>query len=285
MIIDMHTHIFPDAIADRAVSRLRAGSHTRAFLDGRGASLRESALQAGIDLSVVLPVATSAHQVEHINLRAVKIRETEAETRVTSFGAAHPEDPDWKKHLDQAAAAGLQGIKIHPPYQEVDADDPRYLRILNRAGELGLLVVTHAGLDVGLPGAEQSTPEKLRRALRAVGPVRLICAHMGGWGCWERVCDALCDTSARIDTSFSLGPMTPAGDGYPWTEKTLARLDPETFCAMIRAFGADRVLFGTDSPWSDQAGEVQAFRRLPLTEEEKTLILGENARLLLGKHG
>ena len=281
MTIDFHTHTFPDAIADRALNKLRAGSHTHTFLDGRLSSLHSSLLRAGMDLCVVMPVATSAHQVEHINERAARVRETEKETRITSFGAAHPDDPDWKKHLDQAAASGLRGIKIHPPYQGVDADDPRYLRILSRAGELGLIVMTHAGLDVGLPGAEQSTPDKLRRALRAAGPVRLICAHMGGWGCWESVCDALCDTSAMIDTSFSLGPMTPAGDGYPWTERTLARLEPDAFCAILRAFGAQRVLFGTDSPWSGQAEEVRAFRSLPLTGEEKALILGENACRLL----
>ena len=97
----------------------------------------------------------------------------------------------------------------------------------------------------------------------------------------QLACDALCDTSAMIDTSFSLGPMTPAGDGYPWTERTLARLEPDAFCAILRAFGAQRVLFGTDSPWSGQAAEVRAFRSLPLTGEEKALILGETACRLL----
>ena len=282
-IIDFHTHTFPDRVADRALAKLRAGCHTRSFTDGTAAGLRASMDRAGIDLSVVLPVATSAAQVAHINDRAIEAHRRAGETGLDSFGAAHPGDPDWRGELDRLAAAGVRGIKIHPPYQGVDLDDLRYLRVLDRAGELGLLVVTHAGLDVGLPGAEQSTPEKIRRAIDAVGPVKLICAHMGGWKCWEDVCALLAETGVWLDTSFSLGPMTPCGDGYPWRPEALNRLDSEAFCGMIRLFGAARVLFGTDSPWSDQADALARFRALPLTEDEKTAVLGGNAeKLLLG---
>ena len=51
---------------------------------------------------------------------------------------------------------------------------------------------------------------------------------------------------------------------------------------IIRCFGTDRVLFGTDSPWSSQADTLQAVRALPLTEEEKAAILYGNAAGLLG---
>ena len=282
MRIDMHTHTFPDSIAEKAVRSLQAGSHTARFSDGTAAGLQASSRQAGLDLSVVLPVATAARQVSHINSRAALTRQQEGTLGITSFGAAHPDDPDWRNELDRVASAGLRGIKIHPPYQGVDIDDPRYLRILERAGELNLLVVTHAGLDIGLPGAAHAVPEKIRSALRQAGPVRLICAHMGGWRCWERVCDLLADTSVCLDTAFSLGRITPAGDGYPWQAEELQMLNPEEFCKLIRAFGADRILFGSDSPWADQAAEVKALLQLPLTEAEQTAVLGGNAARLLG---
>ena len=282
-IIDFHTHIFPDRIAERALGKLSAASHTRVFADGTAAGLRASMTRAGVDLSVVLPVATAAGQTAHINERAAETHRRAAETGIDSFGAAHPDDPDWERELKKLKAAGVKGIKIHPPYQGVDLDDPRYLRILEKAGELGLTVVTHAGLDVGLPGAEQAAPDKILRAVKAAGPVRLVCAHMGGWKRWDEVRRLLADTEVYLDTSFCLEPMAPNGDGYPWREEELRRLDEEAFRDMARLFGAERILFGTDSPWEDQAEEVKRIRRLDLTEAEKEAVLGGNAERLLAE--
>ncbi|HPO09879.1 MAG TPA: amidohydrolase family protein, partial [bacterium] len=50
---------------------------------------------------------------------------------------------------------------------------------------------------------------------------------------------------------------------------------------MVRAHGADRVLFGTDSPWADQKGELEHLRSLPFSEKELDNICGENAARLL----
>ena len=281
MTADFHAHIFPDAIAEKALRQMRGNSHVRSYTDGTPGRLIASAGEAGIDMTVVLPVATSARQVAHINDFALQICRKQKENGVQSFGAAHPEDPGWENELKRIAAAGIRGIKIHPPYQGMDIDAPAFLRILEKAGELGLIVVTHAGYDVGLPGAEESTVRKIASALRQTGPVTLVCAHMGGWRQWEEACELLAGTRVMLDTSFSLGRMTPLGDGYPWTEETLRLLSPEQFCGMVRLFGAERILFGTDSPWSDRKREVEAIRALPLTNREKALILGENAARLL----
>jgi len=281
MTIDFHTHTFPDAIAPRAVEKLQSSSHTRAFTGGTLGDLRASMRAAGIDCSVVLPVATGARQVTHVNDASIRIHEEAARTGVESFGCMHPDFEGWHGELARIADAGIRGVKLHPPYQEVDIDDPRFIRILERCGELGLLAVTHAGLDVGLPGHEEATPEKIARALKAAGPVTLILAHMGGWRCWDRAEELLAGTGVYLDTSFSLGPMTPSGDGFYGAARSLERLSEKDFVRMVHAFGADHILFGTDSPWEDQAAEAARIRALPLTEEEKAAILGGNAQRLL----
>ena len=160
-------------------------------------------------------------------------------------------------------------------------DDARYLRILERAGELGLVVITHAGLDVGFPGVVRCSPEMACRALRQVGPVKLVLAHMGGWRSWDQVLELLPDTSAMIDTSFSVGRMTPLDDGYYQDDGDLDLLDGPGVLALVRAFGAQRVLFGSDSPWSSQRESRAWIEAQPLREEEKAAILGENAKKLL----
>ena len=144
MIIDFHTHTFPDKIAAAAIDKLSGMSHTRPFTDGTAGGLAASAKAAGIDLSVILPVATNAKQVTSINDYAAKSNEITETTGLLSFGCIHPDYPEWKNELSRIFALGLKGIKLHPVYQDVNFDDMRYLRILERAGELGLVIVTHS---------------------------------------------------------------------------------------------------------------------------------------------
>ena len=282
MVIDIHTHVFPDTIAARTVDKLQSLSHSRPFTDGTAAALRASMERAGVDYSVVLPVATSPQQVEHVNDSSIRINETGGETGLLSFGCMHPDFPGWKDELSRIAEAGLRGIKLHPVYQDVDFDDPRYLRILDRCAEVGLLVLVHAGLDIGYPEADRVTPRMIRRAMDQTDGGTLILAHMGGWREWDEVEALLPETGAYLDTSFSLGSIVPNGDGHYQTPGELALMDEQRFLRMVHVFGTDRILFGTDSPWSDQADYLRLHRALPLTEEERAAILGGNARRLLG---
>ena len=278
MTIDFHTHTFPDRIAPAAVAKLQAVSRTRAFTDATVTGLKESAAKAGIDYSVVLPVATNPLKIAAMNDLSMQLN---GQDGLIYFGCVHPDAPNWYEELDRIAREGIRGVKIHPVYQGVDIDDVRFLRILSRAGELGLIVVTHAGDDIGFPGAAHCHPEKLRSALAQVGPITLVAAHMGGWRRWEEAMDALSDTTVYLDTAFSLGRLAPLSEGdYSPEEQRL--LGEEAFCRMVRRFHSRRILFGTDSPWADQRTAVEQIRALPLTPEEKEAILGGNAKRLLG---
>ena len=281
MIVDFHTHTFPERIAATTLEKLQGMSHIRPFSDGTQAGLARSMKQAGIAVSVVLPVATNARQVSRVNDASVQLDHEGAAQGILSFGCMHPELEDWEEELERIAGLGLKGIKIHPVYQGVDIDDLRFVRILSKCAQLGLIVVTHAGLDVGFPGKVNCSPAMIRRALDRAGEVKLVLAHMGGWRNWQEVAGLLADTGAYLDTSFSLGSMTPNADGY-YQGKDIGLLDESSFVELVRAFGAQRVLFGTDSPWGGQTEDVKAILRLPLTDEERTAIFGENACRLLG---
>lgn len=277
-MIDFHTHTFPEKIASAAIAKLQSASHSRAFTDGTTEGLTASMAQAGVDCSVVLPVATNPLKVSSMN--DVSLRLTGQEGLIY-FGCMHPDAPNWHEELGRIAQAGLCGIKIHPVYQHADIDDVRFLRILERCGELGLIVVMHAGDDIGFPGEVRCTPEMTARALRQAGPVKLVAAHMGGWRNWEEVAEHLLNTSAYLDTAFSLGDITPLEDGY-YTPEELRMMSGEAFCQLVRAFGSQRILFGTDSPWDDQAKAAAALRSLPLSPQELEQIFSRNAENLLG---
>ena len=280
MVIDIHTHVFPDRIAERTIRFLSEEVHIHPFTDGTVSGLRRSMDEAEISVSVVQPVATSVAQVEKLNDKAAILTERRDETGVLSFGCMHPEYSGYKAELARIAELGLPGVKVHPPYQGAALDDIRYLRIFGRAAELGLPVLTHAGLDIGIPEAVLCTPAMARHVVDEIGDFPFILAHMGGWRNWDEVPRLLADTGVFLDTAFAAGSFTPLPDGY-WDGRDTGMLDAEQFLGLIRCFGADRILFGTDSPWGSQKETLAFLRDLPLTEEEKKKILGENAQKLL----
>ena len=282
MVVDFHTHTFPDKIAAPTVKKLQGFCHAWAYTDGSLGALAASMQEAGVDASLVLPVATNTHQVPHVNDVSAKINNRGAETGIWSLGCMHPDYDGWKEELSRIAQLGLKGVKLHPAYQGVDLDDPRYLRILDRCGELGLFVLVHAGLDIGLPDCDNCTPAHALRAVRQVGPVKLILAHMGGWKEWDQVEELLSDTPVCLDTSYSLGAVKPSGDGYYTDPADLQLLGQEQFMRIVRQFGADRIFFGTDSPWGGQKESLEELRALPLEPSELAAILGGNAQKLLG---
>lgn len=274
LYIDMHTHTFPDAIAAKAVGKLSREAQIHPFSDGTEAGLLHSMDEAELDISVVLPVATNPASVRHIN--EASHQDT---PKLIYLGAMHPDCPFWEDELIRLKNAGFRGIKLHPVYQGVDFDDLRTLRLLDKAASLGLFVVVHAGLDIAFPGIKRCSPSMVKHALSQVGDVPLVLAHMGGWRCWDVVCENLIDTSVYIDTSFSVGSVTPRDASAVWHAPMLSE---EAFLGMLRSFGAHRVLFGSDSPWSSQKESLEAICRLPLSAEERTAVLSGNAKKLLG---
>ncbi|MBR1758534.1 MAG: amidohydrolase family protein [Lachnospiraceae bacterium] len=289
MIIDIHTHSFPDKIAKRAVASLQEKSGTKIFTDGTVGGLMARDERVGIDLSVVLPVATAARQVEHINDSALRENELhftkgEEPKGILSLGCMHPEYETPERELKRIKEEGLLGIKLHPVYQGVDIDSLPFLKILDLCAELDLIVITHAGWDIGFPGGAQALPSKIRTALRTVDPegktLRFVAAHMGGWKIWDEVAENLLDTGAYLDTAISSGHLYPIEEEtFPADEKPL--MGPEAFLSLIRTFGADRILFGSDNPWTDAAETLRFLNHLPLTDVEKKKIFGENAKALL----
>lgn len=271
MIIDAHTHVYPEKIAKRAVAKLEAVSGVPAKTNGLKSGLLSSMKEAGIDYSLLLPVATSVKQVDTINAEAAETNATALETGLFSFGGIHPDTPHYKEVLCQIHSYGLKGIKLHPDYQNTFFDDIRYERIVDKATELGLYIMVHAGEDIGLPEPVHCRPEHVCKMLEETGSDKLILAHMGGWRLWDRVEELLVGQNVYFDTAFSLDCM-PGVEGM---------LSEEQFLRLVRKHGADKILFATDSPWSSQKDYVEWMNRIALSEEERSQIFAENAKKIV----
>ena len=281
MIIDFHTHTFPAKIAGNVIGKLQLLSRSRPYTDATPEGLQASMGEASIDYSVTLPVMTHPGQVEKLNTLAGQSMEQIRESGLIPFGGMHPDYENYKAELRRLRDMGVPGIKLHPAYQGVDFDDIRFLRIMDAANELGLIILAHSGMDIGIPGHNFTSVEHILHVLKEIAPQKLVLAHMGGWDGWKDVEQYLAGAPLWMDTAFSLGPIEPA----PGTERTPEEsmmMTAEEFLRLARKHGTNRILFATDSPWSSQPVYREYFRNMNLTAEEETAIMGENARELLG---
>jgi len=263
-VFDAHTHAFPDDLAARAISSLEDDCPWKAVADGRVASLLESMDACDIDVSVVCTIATRPDQIKGIFKWCKKIRSD----RIEPMPSIHPDAPKPGKWVEKIAKAGFAGIKLHPMYQDFQADEPRMEEIYAAAADCGLIVQSHCGRDIGFPADDdRASPERFRRVLEKFPMLKLVCTHMGGWQSWDEVERHLVGTGVYMETSFSLGERGA---------------DSERIASIIRRHGPDRVMFGSDWPWNAQAAEIANVRKLPLNRHQIHGILWSNAARLMG---
>ncbi len=267
MIIDFHTHAFPDKIYERTIKILESnilthgGYEYKAFGSGNIDGLIKDMHRDGIDASLVLPIATTPSQTANINKFAALINELDG---VYSFGSLHPECDDIDGILEQIAELGLKGIKLHPEYQSCYVDSDISLKILKKCEDLGLYTVLHTGNDHGCPPPMHCTPERLKNILGYVSGKYVIAAHMGGWSMWEESEKYIIGTPIKIDTCFSLH-----------------LLDKKHAYDMIKAHGVENVLFGSDWPWYSQKKAYDQLVALGLDNDELSTICEKNPRRIL----
>lgn len=262
MIIDFHTHVFPQKIAAPTIAELEKKSGINAATDGTSEGLLASMSAAGVDCSVVMPVVTAPRQFDSITRFARSLNEEFAQ--LISFGGIHPGSENYKEELQLLNCMGFKGIKLHPDYQGVNFDDIRYKRIVSYASELGMVVLVHAGIDIGLPNPVRCTPAMAVEVLKETQASRLVLAHLGGWKLWDEVEELLMGSNAFLDTSFI----------HPYIEK-------EQFLRIVREHGKDKLLFGTDSPWAKQDEAVKWIKDCNLPAETEEAIFYKNALTLL----
>lgn len=263
MVIDFHTHIFPDKIAARSIEALENASGITAATDGTLKGLLDSMEKNKVDISVILPVVTKPSQFDTVNQFAAEVNQ-KYKGKLISFGGIHPDSEDYKAELDRIKELGLPGIKLHPDYQRVMIDDERNMRIIEYADSLGLMIMVHAGIDIGLPDPVHCPPDRAAKVIDALEPDKLILAHLGGWKQWEEVYDLLAGEHVYFDTSF-----------------TFDYIEQDMFLRILQKHGHEKVLFATDSPWSDAAKAVDVVRNMPLGQKVIEDILSGNAKKLL----
>ena len=259
-IWDVHCHVYPDAIAQRAADSIGEFYQLHMHMSGTLSELLSRGTAAGISRFVINSAAITPGRVKSINDFLVKASQSDPD-RLVGFGTMHPELEDVAVELDRLKANGLKGVKLHPDFQHFCLDDEKAVAMFQAMAERNLPALIHTG-DYRYPYSE---PARMARVLDQVPNLKVICAHLGGWSVWTQAWEELAGRpGVWVDTSSSLYAIEP-GDA----------------ASVIRRYGTDRVFFGTDYPMWSPEGELERFLRVPLTQEEQEKILHSNLEAFL----
>ena len=269
MIIDFHTHVFPDKIAQSTISALESKGGNKASTDGTVDGLLNHMKNSDVDVAVALPVLTKPTQFESVVKFAQIVNErfaSQAQGKIISFAGIHPACEDIPSKMKLIKDLGLLGVKIHPDYQSTFIDDEGYIQILKCAKDLDLIVVTHSGVDDAYVGEPVKCPPELcLKVINKVGHEKFVLGHYGAHKQWKDVLALLCGKNVYFDTAF-----------------TLHEIDKDLFKAILDKHGNDKVLFATDCPWRNMKEDIKIIKSFNLGQETLDNILYKNAKKLLG---
>jgi predicted TIM-barrel fold metal-dependent hydrolase len=263
MIIDFHTHVFPDNLAERAMAALSAEVEDifSPVNNGTVSGLIHDMDNWNISRAVVLPVITKQSQTKSTNEWVSGI----ASDRLISFGGVYPHTDDYKRDIDFVAGLGLKGIKFHAEYQNFIIDDDQMLKLYDYALGKGLIIIHHAGADPAFQPPFKSSPAQFAKIVKAMKGGTIVAAHFGGHDQWDDVEKYLVGENIYLDTSMGF-------EYFPHDQ----------FLRIVKNHGADKILFASDYPWSSAKTEIEHLKSLPLSDDEKNAIFGGNAARILG---
>ncbi|GAA2448784.1 amidohydrolase family protein [Actinomadura vinacea] len=252
MIIDAHTHVWPDAIARSALAGNPVpGLEARG--DGTVGGLTASMAGTGVDLSCCLGIANQARHVDKVNAFVAGLA---AESRFP-FGTVHVDLPA-EENLASLRRHGVTAVKIHPLFQGFALDDRRLYEILDGFGS-DIAVITHVGEGGDARTNALSSPRMIADIARTFPGLRLVACHFGGYKIFDQAEELLCGADVVLETSWP---------------PSLRRLRPERVRAFVKKHGAERIVFGSDWPMTDPGEEIAAIEALGLTGAETERVLG-----------
>jgi predicted TIM-barrel fold metal-dependent hydrolase len=266
MIIDTHTHVYPDKIAQAVEEMTRQNVADEEKLYGHMTinGLLSSMGNSGVDISVAFCIAERPGVVVAANDFIIKSCDN---NRLFGLGTLHPDFEDCEAEINRLRSNGIKGIKWNSLFQGFQLDEERMFRLYELMGD-DMIAYFHMGRGTGIHTEHSnSTPDKMVKVLEAFPRMKVVAAHFGGLKMIEEARKYLVGKNLYLDTSWN---------------PTVSELDPRLIAEIIKEHGPHKILFATDYPSCDPEREIEAISRLPLSDDEKELIFWKNANELFG---
>jgi predicted TIM-barrel fold metal-dependent hydrolase len=159
--------------------------------------------------------------------------------------------------LGRAVGNGAVGLKLHPALQGFVLCHPMVHPVVAECQALGVPVYVHTGTP---PYAQ---PLQLVELARTFPEVTFVMGHAGST-----------DLKADAQVAADLAPNVVVETSWSL---------PARLRQLVEAYGADRVMFGSDAPLSYLGLELANHRAAELSAPDAAAVLGGTARRLFGR--
>ena len=278
MIIDFHVHVYPPSFQRRREELCKADATFGSLFSSPNARMASAPElvrdmdEAQVDAAVIMGIGWANQDVARESNDYILQAAQEHPSRLVGFCSVNPAwGEDALKEVERCARLGARGVgELHPDTQGLDIADRGVMApLMEVSKELGLVVLTHASEPVGhqYPGKGKTTPDKLWTFIQSFPDSTIVCAHWGGGLPFYALMPEVAGSLANVYFDSAASPFL---------------YKPAVFEAAVDLLGAEKVLLGSDYPLLPQRRLLAQVEESPLTPREKDLILGDNAKGLLG---
>ncbi len=259
MIIDTHTHIFPDDQAAVFLKNTAEMFDVKTYGLATETDLLSQMDESNISYSVIHMVAPFPSGVKGTNSWLINLNQD----RFIKFGTVHPQYKDYEDEIKRLKDNNICGVKFQPDIQRFHPDKKEAAyHVYEALSKAGLKVMFHIGGEP-LPGPkDRSKPHMIRNIALDFPDLKIVGAHLAGLNMWEETYEHLVGLkNVYMESSLS----------YQF-------IDPDMAEKIIKEHGTNKIFFGSDYPFGSINESVQAANAVDfLSDEEKKDIMGRNA--------
>ena len=210
----------------------------------------------------------SLHEGSGAGLPLLRRMHEQSQGRLLFLGVFDPRDADGSLAglLQAADWPGFAGLKLHPSFHRVRADDPIYERAWRFAADRDLAILTHSwSVSDYNPVQRYSTPRRFEQWVRRFPKVRFVLGHAGGRGSGRHEAVRMANEYPNVYLDF-------AGDVFCY----------RLIETLVESVPPEKILFGSDFPWIDPRANLSRVLLADVEERIKRKILVDNAAGVYG---
>ena len=259
MIIDTHTHIFPDNQAAVFLKNTAEMFNVKTYGMATESDLILKMDENQISHSVIHMVAPYPSGVTETNTWLINLNQP----RFIKFGTVHPGFKDFKNEIKRLKNNNICGVKFQPDIQRFFPDDKELIYgLYEELARSGLKVMFHIGGEP-IPGPkDRSKPHMIRTVALDFPELKIVGAHLGGLNVWEETYEML----AGLENIYMESSLS-----YKFIKPSMAE-------KIIKKHGHEKIFFGSDYPFASIKESINAAKSVSfLTDDQIKDILGRNA--------
>ncbi|MBQ4104335.1 MAG: amidohydrolase family protein [Clostridia bacterium] len=264
-----HAHVFPK------------GSKDNAQLE----NLKDLMEKCGIEGAVCF--APFNHQTERvgitINQNKWLYEEIKNEKNLIGFGTINFDIGSINEQVKEIKELGFKGIKIHPAAQEVKVDGRELFEVYAEAEKQGLFVSFHTGLH--WHRIRDYSMLLFDEVAYNFPNLKFSMEHVGGYSFFKEALLVMNNNERKGNNIYAgLTSISMEEDALGNLRQGAWSLTDDDLCTLIHQTGEKNSIFGLDFPYKNVVytkNAIERIKNLPITEDAKKGILGENLKAVL----